>query len=83
MTTSKLNPNRLKKQHSKGSERMSSRIRYPIQRLTYDIYMAKYFAYMMQVVKKKELETYEESCTQMEWRQAMKEEIKALSDNHT
>ena len=82
-TTSKLNPNSLKKQHSKGDERRSSRIRYPIQRLTYDSFMAKHFAYMMQVVKDKEPETYEEACTQTEWKQAMKEEIKALKDNHT
>ena len=83
MTTSKLNPNSLKKQHSKGNERISSRIRHPIQRLTYDSFMAKHFAYMMQVVKDKEPKTYEEACTQTEWKQAMKEEIKALNDNHT
>ena len=79
MTISKLNPNRLKKQHSKGNERISSRIRYPIQRLTYDTFMAKHFAYLMHVIKDKELETYEEACIQTKWRQDMKEEIKEVA----
>ena len=78
MTTSKLNPNRLKKQHSKGNERRSSRIRYPIQRLTYDSFITKHFAYLMQVIKDNELEMYEEACRQTKWRQDMKEEIKEV-----
>ena len=63
--------------------RRSTRVRHPIQRLTYDSFMINHFAYMSQVVKIKEPSTFDEAIKDDKWRLAMDDEMQALVENGT
>ncbi|MCO5590783.1 hypothetical protein L7F22_044758 [Adiantum nelumboides] len=57
--------------------------RYPVDRLTYDGYVAKHFAFMTKVVHDVEPTCFEEAAENDKWHKAMNEEMDALYDNET
>ena len=63
--------------------RQSHRVKYPIERLTYDSFVAKYYAYMTDTTKDKEPLSFEEANVDEKWLSAMNEEMQALIENNT
>ena len=63
--------------------RRSGRERVPVQRLTYDSYVARHYAYMAKIVQDVEPTSFEEAVGKREWEHAMDEEMVALDDNET
>ena len=70
-------------QHNQSRLRRSSRVSYPVQKLTYDSFMANHYAYMSQVIKVEEPSCFEEASKSEKWKDAMDEEMEALVDNKT
>ncbi|MCO5575141.1 hypothetical protein L7F22_028938 [Adiantum nelumboides] len=56
---------------------------YPIERLTYDGYVAKHFAFMAMVAQDVEPTCFEETVENDKWQEAMNEEMDALYGNET
>ncbi|MCO5583443.1 hypothetical protein L7F22_037354 [Adiantum nelumboides] len=56
----------------------SGRNRYPVDRLTYDGYVAKHFAFMTKVAQEVEPTCFEEAVENDKWKEAMNEEMDAL-----
>ena len=63
--------------------RRSTRIKNPVQRLSYDSYLAHHYAYMANVVQVIEPTCVEEAIGNENWKQAMDEEMAALYGNET
>ncbi|MCO5547474.1 hypothetical protein L7F22_000924 [Adiantum nelumboides] len=63
--------------------RRSRRHKNPVDRLTYDSYVARHFAYMAKIVQDKEPTCFDEAIGNMKWEQAMDEEMAALDVNET
>ena len=61
--------------------RRSTRVRHPIQRLTYDSFMINHFAYISQVVKMKEQITFDEAKKDDKRRLAMDDGMQSLVEN--
>ena len=61
----------------------SGRNRVPVQRLSYDSYVARHCAYMAKIVENVEPADFGEAVGKPEWEQAMDEEMVALDDNET
>ena len=66
-----------------GGPRRSERVKYPVQRLTYDGLMAVHHAYMVKVLQEKEPESIEEAFEDPKWVDAMDDEIHALHKQGT
>ena len=78
-----LNKDGSNEQDQDNKLRRSTRVRHPVQRLTYDSFMVNHFAYMSQVIKVEEPSNFEEAEKKQEWQEAMDEEILALRENGT
>ncbi|MCO5587634.1 hypothetical protein L7F22_041583 [Adiantum nelumboides] len=63
--------------------RRSGRHKNPIDRLTYDSYVARHCAYMAKIVRDKGPTCFDEAIGNMKWEQAMDEEMAALDVNET
>ena len=63
--------------------RQSSRVKYPVERLTYDSFVAKHYAYMTEIIKDKEPLGFEKENLDEKWQSAMDEEMQALIENNT
>ena len=63
--------------------RRSTSIKNPVQRLSYDSYLAHHYAYMANVVQVIEPTCVEEAIGNENWKQAMDEEMAALYGNET
>ena len=63
--------------------RRSERTRNPMDRLTYDSYVARHYAYMAKVVQDVEPTCFDEAIGNMNWEKAMYEEMDALYENET
>ena len=63
--------------------RRSTRIKNPVQRLSYDSYLAHHYAYMANVVQVIEPTCFEEAIGNENWKQTMDEEMVALYGNET
>ncbi|MCO5593034.1 hypothetical protein L7F22_047039 [Adiantum nelumboides] len=63
--------------------RRSGRHKNPVDRLTYDSYVARHCAYMAKIVQDKEHTCFDEAIGNMKWEQAMDEEMAALDVNET
>ncbi|MCO5587815.1 hypothetical protein L7F22_041767 [Adiantum nelumboides] len=63
--------------------RISERVCYPIDRLTYDGYMCTHYAYMVSRVQHKEPTCFQEAIGKSEWKSAMDDEMDALVKNNT
>ncbi|MCO5584053.1 hypothetical protein L7F22_037975 [Adiantum nelumboides] len=61
----------------------SRRNMYPIDRLTYDSYMAKHFAFMAKVAHNVEPTCFEETAENDKWQEATNEKMDALYGNET
>ena len=70
-------------QHNQSMLQRSSRVSYPVQRLTYDSFMVNHYAYMSQVIKVEEPSCFEEASKSEKWQDAMDKELQALVDNKT
>ena len=63
--------------------RRSKRERKPVQHYGYDGYVAQHYAYMVNVKKDVEPTCFEEAKTEKKWRDAMEDEMQALTENET
>ncbi|MCO5596996.1 hypothetical protein L7F22_051068 [Adiantum nelumboides] len=63
--------------------RRSGRHKVPVDRLTYDSYVARHCAYMAKIVHNKEPTSFDEAIGNVKWEQAMDEEMAALDVNET
>ena len=63
--------------------RKSTRVRYPVDRLTYDGMTAIHYAYMVKVLEVPEPTIFEDAMGNAEWESAMDEEMDALDANKT
>ena len=63
--------------------RRSTRTKNPVERLTYNSYMAHHYAYMAKVVQNVEPTCFEEAVGNVHWEDAMNEEMAALEANDT
>ena len=63
--------------------RRSERRRAPVDRLTYDSYVACHCAYMAKIVQDVEPTCFEEAIGNAKWEKAMNEEMAALDENET
>ena len=61
--------------------RRSTRTKNPVERLTYDTYMAHHYAYMAKVVQNVEPTCFEEAAGNVHWEDAMNEGMAALEAN--
>ena len=63
--------------------RKSTRVRYPVDRLTYDGLSAIHYAYMVKVLEVPKPTIFEDAMGNAEWESAMDEETDALDANKT
>ncbi|MCO5587633.1 hypothetical protein L7F22_041582 [Adiantum nelumboides] len=63
--------------------RRSGRHKNPVDRLTYDSYVARHCAYMAKILQDKGPTCFDEAIGNMKWEQAMDEEMAALDVNET
>ena len=63
--------------------RRSTRLKNPVQRLSYDSYLAHHYAYMASVVQVVEPTCFDEAIGNENWEKAMDEEMAALYENDT
>jgi hypothetical protein len=61
--------------------RRSTRVKYPVQRLTYDGFVAHHYAYMVRVIQEVEPTCFEQAVGNSKWDNAMDEEMAALDAN--
>ena len=61
----------------------STRLKNPVQRLSYDSYLAHHYAYMASVVQVVEPTCFDEAIGNENWEKAMDEEMAALYGNDT
>ena len=70
-------------QRSDPGPRRSNRVRNPVQKLTYDGYLAHHKAYMAKVIQDVEPTCFEDAVGNVHWDDAMNEEMAALEANDT
>jgi len=63
--------------------RRSTRVKYHVQRLTYDDFVAHHYAYMVKVIQEVEPTCFEHAIKNPKWDNAMDEEMVALDANAT
>ncbi len=73
----------LKTFNNNNGVQRSTRVKYPIQRLTYDSFVAHHYAYMVRVIQKVEPSCFEQAVGNPKWDNAMDEEMAALDANAT
>jgi hypothetical protein len=73
----------LKTPNNNNRVRKSTRIKYPIQRLTYVGFVAHHYAYMVKVIQEVEPTCFEQTVGNPKWDNAMDEEMAALDANAT
>jgi hypothetical protein len=73
----------LKTPDNNDGVRKSTRVKYPVQRLTYDGFVAHHYAYMVRVVQEVEPICFEQAIGNPKWDNAMDEEMAALDVNAT
>jgi hypothetical protein len=59
----------------------STQVKYHVQRLTYDGFVAHHYAYMVRVIQKVEPTCFEQAIGNPKWDNAMDEEMAALDVN--
>jgi hypothetical protein len=73
----------LKTPNNNNGVQRSTRVKYLIQRLTYDGYVAHHYAYMVKVIQEVEPTCFEQAVGNPKWDNAMDEEMTALDTNVT
>jgi hypothetical protein len=71
----------LKTPDNNNGVRRSTRVKYPVQRLTYDGFVAHHYAYMVRVIQEVEPTCFEQAIGNPKWENAMDEEMVALDAN--
>jgi hypothetical protein len=71
----------LKTPDNNSGVRKSTRVKYLIQRLTFDGFVAHHYAYMVRVIQKVEPTCFEQAVGNPKWDNAMDEEMAALDAN--
>ena len=61
----------------------STRVKYPVERLKYDSFVAHHFMYMANLVQSEEPTCFSEAARTKHWNEAMDEEMNALDDSGT
>ncbi len=73
----------LKTPDNNNGVRRSTRIKYHVQRLTYDGFVTHHYAYMVRVIQEVEHTCFEQAVGNPKWDNAMDEEMAALDANTT
>jgi len=73
----------LKTPDNNNGVRRSTRIKYHVQRLTYDGFVTHHYAYMVRVIQEVEHTCFEQAVGNPKWDNAMDEEMAALDANAT
>jgi len=73
----------LKTPNNNNGVRRSTRVKYLVQILTYDGFVAHHYAYMVRVIREVELTCFEQAVGNPKWDNAMDEEMAALDANAT
>jgi hypothetical protein len=73
----------LKTPDNNNGVRKSTRVKYPVQRLTYDGFVAHHYAYMVKVIQEVEPTCFEHAVGNPKWDNAMDEEMVTLDANAT
>jgi len=73
----------LKTPNNNSGVRRSTQVKYPIQRLTYDGFVAHHYAYMVRIIQEVEPTCFEQAVRNPKWDNAMDEEMVALDANAT
>ncbi len=73
----------LKTLDNNSGVRRSTRIKYPVQILTYDDFVIHHYAYMVRVIQEVEPTCFEQAVGNPKWDNAMDEEMAALDANAT
>jgi hypothetical protein len=73
----------LKTPDNNNGVRRSTRVKYLVQRLTYDGFVAHHYAYIMRVIQEVEPTCFEQAIGNPKWDNAMNEEMAALDVNAT
>jgi len=73
----------LKTPDDNSGVRRSTRVKYPIQKLTYDGFVAHHYTYMVKVIREVEPTCFEQAVGNPQWNNAMNEEMAALDVNAT
>ena len=68
---------------SDPGQRRSERVRNPVQRLSYDSYVASHCAFMAKIVQDVEPTCFDDAYGDVKWEKAMDEEMAALDANET
>jgi len=71
----------LKTPDNNSGVRRSTRVKYPVQRLTYDGFVSHHYAYMVKVIQEVEPTCFEEAVGNPKWDNAMDEDMVALDAN--
>jgi len=73
----------LKTLDNNNGVRRSTRVKYPVQKLTYDGFVAHHYAYMVRVIHEVKPTCFEQVVGNLKWDNAMDEKIAALDANVT
>jgi len=73
----------LKTPDNNSGVRRSTQVKYPVQRLTYDGFVAHHYAYMVRVIREVEPTYFEQTIRNPKWDNAMDEKMVALDANAT
>jgi len=73
----------LKTPDNNSGVRKSTQVKYPVQRFTYDGFVAHHYAYMVQVIQEVEPTCFEQAVRNPKWDNAMDEEVATLDANAT
>jgi hypothetical protein len=73
----------LKTPNNNNGVQRSTRVKYPVQRLTYDGFVAHRYAYMVRVIQEVEPTCFEQVVENPKWDNAMDEEMAVLDANAT
>ncbi len=71
----------LKTPNNNNGVRRSTRVKYPVQRFTYDGFVAHHYAYMVRVIQEDKPTCFEQAVGNPKWDNAMDEEMAALDAN--
>jgi len=71
----------LKTHDNDSGVRRSTRVKYPVQKLTYDGFVVHHCAYMVKVIHEVEPTCFEQAVGNAKWDNAMNEEMAALDAN--
>jgi hypothetical protein len=73
----------LKTPNNNNGIRRSTRVKYPVQILTYDGFVARHYAYMVRIIQEVEPTCFEQAIGNPKWDNAIDEEMAALDANAT